>query len=339
MATIRDVAQRAGVSVQTVSNVLHEKAFVKPETQLRVRQVIEELNYHPSRVAQGMRRQSSQTIGFFVSDPSPRSLADPFHGEVMAGISDAARSYGYSLLIDRPEIDDELPAQNFLNPFLTRRVDAAVITLTGVTGRHAAIVDELVRAEVPFAILEQDAAGQNAYSVQGANYEGAHLATMTLLEQGHQRVAFLDSAQMWPAVDQRYRGYEAAMRERGFARQMQTLTSPNWTVEGGAVAMTRLLDSGKPRPTAVLAGNDVLAIGAMHAIRAKGLRIPGDVAVIGFDDFEFAHYVDPPLSTVRLPAYDMGRRAAEVLIDHLQGKAADERRIVLSTELILRQST
>lgn len=339
MTTIRDVALAAGVSIQTVSNVIHGKPVVRSDTELRVRQAIDQLNYHPNRVAQGLRQRASHTIGFLVSDTNPRSLTDPLHGQVMAGICDAARSHSYSLLIDTPAVDGNVSAERFLKPFRTRQIDAAVITLSGMVSRNEALLDELVRSNVLFAVLEQEIDGENAYSLQGANYEGAYTATKRLIERGHQRVAFIDSVQMWPAVELRLRGYHAAMHEHGLDDVVVTSASPDWTAEGGGVAMERLLapTSGE-RPTAILAGNDVLAVGAMYAIRLRGLRIPADIAVIGFDDFEFARYVDPALTTVRLPAYEMGRRAAELLIAHLEGSPAAERRIMLPTELIQRQS-
>jgi DNA-binding LacI/PurR family transcriptional regulator len=339
MTTIRDVAHEAGVSIQTVSNVIHGKPSVRPETQARVLDAIERLQYHPNRVAQGLRKRTSHTIGFLLSDPNPRSLTDPMHAEVIAGICDYARIQKYSLLIDTPVVDGDVSAERFLQLFRGQQIDAAVITLSGMVGRHDHLLERLVAAGVPFALLEQEIAGEHVYAVRSANYEGAFAATEHLIAAGHRRIAFIDSLQMWPAVELRLCGYAAAMKEHGLGRNLVTSSSPDWTAQGGAAAMDRLLDSPPmPRPTAVLAGNDILAVGALSTIRRRGLRIPADVAIIGFDDFEFTRYVDPTLTTVRLPAYEMGRRAAELLINHLTGKPAAERQIVLPTELIVRQS-
>lgn len=339
MATIRDVARLAGVSAQTVSNVLHGKTSVSPEIQARVIEAIERLKYYPSQAAQGLRQKASHTLGFLVFDPNPRALADPVHGEVIAGMCDVARANDYNLLVDTPSIKPDDPAEHFLRPFRSRRIDAAVITLSGNAYTHAAVLDELIAAGVLFALLEREISGDQAYSLRGANYVGARDATSELIARGHRTIAFIDSVQTWPAVDERLRGYKAAMHEAGQGRQIRVVSSPDWSAEGGASAMQGLLAGGpEQRPSALLAGNDLLAVGAMHAIRAAGLHIPHDVAIIGFDDFEFTRYVQPKLSTVRLPYYDMGRQASELLIRHLRHDPPDERRFILPTQLILRES-
>jgi DNA-binding LacI/PurR family transcriptional regulator len=343
MATIWDVAREAGVSPSTVSNVLHNRSVVKAETQERVRSAIDKLNFHPSRAAQGLRQQAARAIGFLVYDPNPRWPTDPLHAEVIAGLAQAASEHDYSLLLDRPNgANGQITARDFLQPFRASKIDAAVVALSGSAGSYQHVLDQLNAADVLFAVLEQDIQGECAYSIVSANEEGAYLATKKLIADQHHCVAFLDSAQTWPAIELRLRGYRAAMHEVGLEAQIITAASPDWTSAGGALAMRELMDrcvnAGRPCPSAVLAGNDVLAVGAMHALRERNLRVPQDVAVIGFDDFEFARYIDPPLTTVRLPAFDMGYRAAEILIEHIEGRPPAQRTIVLPTELIVRQS-
>lgn len=350
MATIWDVAREAGVSPSTVSNVLHNRPVVKPATRQRVLEAIEKLNFHPSRTAQGLRQQAARAIGFLVFDPNPRWPTDPLHAEVIAGMVEAASIHDYSVVLDRPPNvkmafdarNGHVAARELLQPFWTSKIDAAVVALSGVTGSYQHVLDALNAANVLFAVLEQDVEGDCAYSVMGANEEGAYAATKKLIADGHARVAFLDSEQMWPAIELRLRGYRRAMQEAGLEREVVTSPSPDWTSAGGATAMRALLDrcasEGRPWPSAVLAGNDVLAVGAMYVLRERGLRVPGDVAVIGFDDFEFARYVEPPLTTVRLPAFDMGYRAVEMLIRHLDGEPPAQRKLVLPTELIVRES-
>jgi DNA-binding LacI/PurR family transcriptional regulator len=340
VATIRDVAEEAGVSVQTVSNVLHGRSFVRPEIQARVRAAIERLDYQPNQAAQSMRRRSSQTLGLLVSDPNPRGLADPFYGEVLSGIAETARAHNFGLLIDLLPSDRPLQAADFLRPFQTRRVDAAIVFVHGGAADSASLLTDLARAQVLFAVLARHVPGDTVYSVLAADYDGAHSATRHLIDRGHRRIGFIDSAQRWPAVEDRLRGYRAAMQLAGFDASIAVFTSQDWTAEGGAEAVRRMLDQAPDaRPTALVAGSDVLAVGAIQALRAHGLRVPGDVAVCGFDDFEFARYTDPPLTTVRLPAFEMGRSAAALLLDHLRGQPAHEQRYVLPTELIVRQST
>lgn len=340
MATIRDVAAAAGVSVQTVSNVLHEREFVRPEIQLRVREAIAQLNYHPNQAAQSMRSRLIQTLGFLVSDPNPRGLADPFYGEVLSGISEATRAQGFGLLMEWLPSDRPLQAADFLRPFQTRRIDAAIIFVHGVASDEAHLLAELVQTDMLFAVLARTIPGELVYSVLAADYEGTYAATQHLIDQGHWRIAFINSEQRWPAVEERLRGYQAAMQHNQLAQHCAVWASPDWTSEGGALAVSRMLAiSPESRPTALVTGSDVLAVGAIQALKAHGLRVPTDVAVFGFDDFEFARYIDPPLSTVRMPAFEMGKHAAELLLKHLHRQPTVERLHILPTELVIRQST
>jgi DNA-binding LacI/PurR family transcriptional regulator len=342
MTTIWDVAREAGVSPSTVSNVIHGRPVVKPDTRQRVLEAIEKLNFHPSRVAQGLRQQSSRAVGFLVLDPNPRWPTDPLHAEVLAGMSEAATEHDYSLLLDRPSGNGCLTARELLQPFRSGQIDAAVVALAGTSASHQHVLEELNRADVLFAVLEREIEGRCAYSVMSANADGAHAATRKLIGDGHERIAFLDSEQMWPAIELRLSGYRRAMHEAGLGDRILVSSSPDWTSTGGATATRNLLErcdrEGQPYPTAILAGNDVLAVGAMHVLRERGLRVPANIAVIGFDDFEFARYVDPPLTTVRLPAHEMGKRAVEMLIRHIEGDPPTQRKLVLPTELVVRQS-
>ncbi|MDQ3248571.1 MAG: substrate-binding domain-containing protein, partial [Chloroflexota bacterium] len=247
------------------------------------------------------------------------------------------RAHNYSLQIEWLDSHQPLQASDFLKPFHTRQIDAAVFFLPGVAGQHHALLTQLVEADALFALIEQAAPGKTAYSLLVENYEGAYTATQHLLDAGHQRVAFLDSVQRWPNIDRRWQGYAAAMQAAGLAAQISTFSSPDWTAEGGAMAAEHLV-AQQPRATAVLAASDMLAVGAMAYFKQQGLRIPADMAIIGFDDWEFTRYLDPPLSTIQLPAQALGRQAAQLLIDHLEGRPAAERQVLLPTALVLRGS-
>ncbi len=338
MATIRDVAETASVSIQTVSNVLHGKARVRPEVQARVMQAIAQHNYRPSRAAQNMRSGQAQALGFIVSDPNPRGLADPFYGEVLTGLAEVARDHNYDVLIEWLPSDTPVRAADILSPFQTRRIDGAVIFLQGEQACDAELLGELTAAQALFVLLECNALGDAGYSVTAANHDGAFAATQHLISRGHRHIAFLDSVQRWPAVDERRRGYEDAMHAVKFGAHICPISSSDWTREGGAAAMTAMLADETDRPTAIVAATDLLAVGAIAAIKSHGLRVPEDIAVTGFDDFDFASFVEPPLTTVRLPAHDMGRRAADVLLACLSGRDVTRKQIVLPTELIVRKS-
>ena len=340
MSTIHDVAHASGVSIQTVSNVLHGKDFVRPEIQARVREAVAQLHYLPNRAAQRMRGQKSHTLGFVLSDPNPRGLADPFYGEVLSGIAEVARARNHDVLIEWLPSDQPIQPAQLLAPFKAQRIDAAVIFLHGVNACNTALLNALAEAQLPIAILECDVMGDRAFSVLSANRDGAYAATEHVIKAGHKRVAFVHSTQRWPSVDERWCGYEAAMTAHGLDKHIASFISPDWTAEGGAAAVQPLLSMGvRKRPTALVAASDLLAVGALRAMKAAGLRVPDDIAITGFDDFDFAQYVEPALTTVRLPVHEMGQQAATVLLDCLQGKATStSKRVVLPTQLIVRQS-
>ena len=340
MSTIHDVAHASGVSIQTVSNVMHGKDFVRPEIQARVREAMTQLHYQPNRAAQRMRGQKTHTLGFVLSDPNPRGLADPFYGEVLSGMAEVARARNHDVLIEWLPSDQPIQPDQVLAPFKAQRIDAAVIFLHGANAYNTHLLNALADANVPLVVLECDVMGDRAFSVLSANRDGAYAATEHVIKAGHKRIAFLHSAQRWPAVDERWRGYEAAMTAHGLDKNIAALISPDWTAVGGAAAVQPLLSLGvRRRPTALVAATDLLAVGALRTLKSAGLRVPEDIAITGFDDFDFAQYVEPALTTVRLPVHEMGQQAATVLLDCLQGKAqSTNRRVVLPTQLIVRQS-
>lgn len=332
--TIRDVARLAGVSVQTVSNVVNGRPLVSDATRLRVLRAVEELGYHPNSSARGLRRRRSENLGFLVVDPAQRFLADPFHDELLSGLGDALRERGYCLLIQAAKSADEAA----LAPILRgHRVDGAVVTLAGAAGTHRRYLDTLVASGLPFVLLEQRIDAPCAACVLGSNREGAFVAVEYLARKGHRRIGFISGDVTWPAVEERLAGYRAGLAAHGLDFDPRLLVTAPWTRAGGYAGMERLLARVRDL-TAVLCANDVLAVGAMQAARAHLLRVPEEMAVVGFDDFEFASYVEPPLTTVKLPGYEMGIRAAELLLAYLDTGRFPEREVIFPATFTVRAS-
>lgn len=338
MTTLKDVAERVGVSVQTVSNVVNGRDVVHPKTRTRILQALEELNYHPNLVARGLRHRRSQTLGFLVVDPSPRYLADPFHSEVVTGIGDVAREHGYGLLIQGMLLDEAAQPAEILHPFQQNRIDGAVVTLAGPPDLRRDYLEQCTGISQPFVLLEQKVNAPNAACILGENRRGVFEATEYLLHKGHACLSFLTGTVAWPAIEERMAGYQEALQVNGYNQAQGLITYCDWTSQAAFEATCELL-TAHPEVTAIIGANDVLAVGALQAVQSLGRTVPGDVALIGFDDFDFTQYVRPRLTTVRLPGYDMGRRAAELLLEYFQMGHFPSGEVLLPTRLIIRESS
>lgn len=314
---MRDVALRASVSVQSVSNVVNGRhSMVSAETRERIERAMAALDYHPDAGARSLRSGRARTLAFLVLDEHARFLADPLTDLMLAGVGDIARDRGYKVLIEaaRPAGRGE----QLLSAIEEKRADGACVLLSGAPAVRRRHVDRLRRLAVPFVLFDEPVADPRGVSVTAQNEEGAVRLVEHLVARGHERIAFIAAKIPWPVVEQRHRGYRRALEAAGL--------TPDPALErfegglgpaGGDEMVGRLLALERP-PTAVMATSDMLALGALSAARRAGLRVPADLAVTGFDDFEFAAYVDPPLTTVHVPAYEMGRQAAEALVDRIE---------------------
>jgi DNA-binding LacI/PurR family transcriptional regulator len=340
MPTMRDVAAAAGVSIQTVSNLVNGRGKMTEGTRVSVVEAMEQLGFHPNGTARGLRRQRTDNLGFLLVDPAQRYLADLFTMEVLAGLGDVARDRGFSLLIQPAK--DWRPAA-LMAPVLERRVDAVALWLSGSRYKRRETILAAANYGFPFLLLgeplPQSAKTRtlDASSVIATNERGAHELTTHLIRGGRRRFAFLTAKYMWPMIEQRLSGCRRALREHGIDEPPTTIRFGGWDPESGRAAADEVL-AQKPPPDALVCGNDVLAIGALRAAKEHGLRVPEDLAVVGFDDFELSAFVDPPLTTVALPGYEMGRQAAQLLIDRLEGGRFPTQLVELRTELRLRQS-
>lgn len=336
---MRDVAGQAGVSLQTVSNYVNGRFnLMSAETRERVGRELDRLGYWPNASARSLRAKRTMTLGFLVLDEGARFLADPMTDLIIAGIGDVARDNGYALLIQaaRPDPDD---TDRLFSPLLEDRVDGAFLFLSGAPSVRRRTIRRVDELGFSFVVFEQAPAGVPVVSVTAENRQGARQLTEHLLGRGHRRIAFVSTRTPWPMVEERLRGYREALSAASVVAPELEVTDGVWDPADGARMAERLLDLPEP-PTAIMCGNDLLALGALQAARIRGLRVPDDVAVTGFNDFEFAQFADPPLTTVRVPGYDLGRLGAESLIARLGGEEppAGGRRLTLPVELQLRGS-
>jgi LacI family transcriptional regulator len=330
--TIRDVAERAGVSMQTVSNVINDRPVTRPETRLRVEQAIRELGYERDALARALRLQRSDVLGFFIEDQSHLALKDPAHAALLTGMVEAARQrqYAVTVLVAAPEATDQVVSTLRQQ----QRVAGVFLSLQGAEGERRDLFERMAGLGMPTVIFEQHTDVPGVASVTSDNEEGGRSVARHLLGLGHRRLAMLTGATAWPGGERRFAGFVAETSLAGL--QVPLLRAEAWSVEAARAAARPLL-AGK-RPTAVFAANDVLAVGVLLAAQDRGLRVPEDISVAGFDDFDFATMVSPALTTVSVDFVQMGMWGAEVLITLAEGGHSPPS-VSLPSALVVRGST
>lgn len=334
--TLKDVAALAQVSSQTVSNVVNRRVDeMSPETRRRVEEAMRTLNYYPNSQARGLRSHKTDTLAFLLLDPDPRYLADPMTDLIISGVGAVARERGYMLLIHAGK-PDRLDTGLF-TPIHQNRVDGALLLLAGKPSLRRRYIDEVKRLTANFVVFEESD-DPDVATVIAANATGAYEIVRRLTDAGHRRIGFAATATSWPMIEQRFAGYQRALQDAGIGYDPAlTCFDGVWEAAEGGRLLEVLMTQQDP-PTALLAGNDLLAIGAIKALRQRGLRVPEDFAVAGFDDFAFAEHIDPPLTTVRIPGFDMGYAAARKLIDRIEGTDGSPPATVLPVEVKVRSS-
>jgi LacI family transcriptional regulator len=330
--TITDVAREASVAIMTVSRVVNGGSYVSPATEKRVRAAIRRLGYTPNEAARMLKGQRARMIGLVVPD-----LADSFFATCANAVQEVAGTHGYMTLIVTSGRSVETES-NEIAMMAARRI-AGLLIVPSRSGADKRL-RELQQAEIPLVALDRTLEGVDAGQVIVENAGGAEEAVRHLIAHGHRRVVCIGYDAKVYTIHQRILGYRRAMKEAGLKSEMWT----NLTTSAGTEALLRRLMSESDRPTALFTLNNVTTIHALQAVRAMQLRLPDDLAMIGFDDFELAPLLDTPLTAVRQPALELGRSAARMLFDmirHSRDGATDnkpERRIVLPTQLILRAS-
>jgi len=333
--TMKDIAKIAGVSVNTVSRALNDRPEINEETKRQIKEIAKKLNYIPNTIAASLASRKSKTIGLIIPD-----LCDPFFAKQARGVEDTARQNGYSvIIINTDEIPDH--EQEALNTLYGIRV--AGVILTSVFPAVERIKD-LQRKQIPLVLLNRFLRQIDTDYVINDNKQGAYAATKHLLNLGHQRIGIILGPQHITSVQDRFTGYRQALAEAGVElRKEYVVYGENLKPETGEEIAQQLLRLN-PRPTAIFAYCDSLAIGACAGVRKMGLAIPRDVALVGYDDIPYAALLEVPLTTVAQPAYEMGKTACEILIERIQserekgGSAAQTKHIVFKPELVVRKS-
>lgn len=329
--SIRDVAQRAGVSVGTVSNVLNNPAKVSPRAAQRVQVAIDELGYVRNDAARQLRAGSSSTIGLVVLD-----VRNPFFTDVARGAEDEAARHGLSVILGNSDENSEREA-GYLDLFEEQRVHGVLISPYGEVGPRLA----RLRSRGTPAVLVDRISSDGAFSsVSVDDFAGGHLAAQHLMDAGRRRLTFAGGPFGIRQVSDRYAGARAAVEaQAGATLEAIELTAPS-VLEGRRAGEEILSRTIKRRPDAVFAANDLVATGMLQALVMEGtMRVPHDIALIGFDDIDFASAAVVPLSSVRQPSQLIGRTAVQLLIEEAADPSLTPRQVVFQPELVVRNST
>jgi DNA-binding LacI/PurR family transcriptional regulator len=329
--TSADVARLAGVSRTTVSFVLNgrEDVAISSDTRRRVLQAAEDLGYHPNAPARQLAGGASLTLGLVLRQSAEQVASDALLPETLRGLATAARAADYRVIVE------PLPPGVGSYDDLLRSHWADGIVVSGPRGDDGAL-EALVDDGFP-VVVQGAVPGGHVPTVDVDNRMGARHAVDHLIARGHRRIGCITNAGLaYTAAAERVAGYRDALEAAGIAYDERLVVEGDFDAASGHAAAEALLDRA-PDLGAIFAASDVVAFGAIGAIRARGRRVPGDVSVIGFDDIALAAYSDPPLTTIRLPARDLGETAGRVLIDLIAGRPVEER-TVLATELVVRSS-
>jgi len=328
--TMQDIAKLAGVSKATVSRSIHSPHLVRPEKRERIRKIIESHHYVYDAIAGDLSRKRSSVIGLIIPTIKSSIFASSTHG-----IQEHARQNGFSILIGNSNYDSDSEAA-LVKLFQQRRV--AGLILTGVTTGVKDLLDELGRSGIPCVVTWESVENDSISYVGFDNFKAAFTMTEYLIRLKHRRIGLIIGPyHRVERVRLRLEGYRAALESHGIPFDPSLVMERGYTLMEGKEAMGRLL-SNPERPTAVFAASDVLAMGALAAARERGVRVPEEVSVAGFDDIDFAAYCVPPLTTIRVPAYEMGQLAVKVLLDLIRGDPGQVRQYCLDTDLIIRSS-
>ncbi len=326
--SIKDIARMARVSHPTVSRALQNSPLVNAATAAKIRKIAEAAGYRPSAVARGLVTRRTRTVGLVVT-----TVADPFAGEVACGIEQAANDHGYAVFLANSNADAECE-RKMVQAMAERRVDGIIVTSSRVGSDYLPMLAQL---NVPMVLVNDQYPGEFVHSVMIANEDGSRAATEHLIELGHRRIAYVGDRSGYQTETERLEGYKRALSAAGIEFDAKLAVHGDGRPEAAVEAMNGLLKLADPL-TAVCCYNDLTALGAMRAIWARGLRVPEDVSVTGFDDLFFAGYLEPPLTTVRQPMRRMGQIAMENLLKLMSGEDSVAQ-VKVDAELIVRGST
>ena len=324
--TIQQVAEKAGVSTATVSRVLNDSDLVSDELKNRVRQIIEELGYYPNRAARHLRAGYVRKVGVLFAD-----ISNPFFTSVLAGIEATLQQAEFVLVLGNSNEDPRIE-QMHLNAFLEEGVAGIIFAATTTSKTR---YEHVLKAGVPMLTIDRVIEGLKIDTITINNIDAAYQATTHLIDLGHKDVAFIGGLENMSTARYRQIGYLQAMKDAG--NLQPRIENGNFRQDGGYKAMQTMLNF-PPYPSAVLVANNLMTLGALQSIHERKLAIPKDIAIVGFDDMPWVTSLQPPLTVIAQPTFEMGRIAARLLLERIRMPDNPIQRVNLETQLIIRNS-
>jgi DNA-binding LacI/PurR family transcriptional regulator len=327
---IRDIANLAGVSTATVSHVLNNTRFVSEELKQKVREIIEHNGYTPNAHARNLASRQSRTFGLILSD-----LSNPFFPDLVKSIQECAIAEGYDVTMANTNYDPQRTLAS-VQRMLEQRVSGVAVMTSEM---DISLIGRLTAREVAMVFLDVGKVGPYVNNI-AVNYEkGIRAGVEHLLDLGHRRIAYISGPQALKSAQRRRLAFTKAMKRYESSLHTQpSVYEGDFKATGGRQAVAEILRQ-KPMPTAILAANDLMAMGALSELRKAGLRVPEDISVIGFDDISFAALTDPQLTTIALPREEIGRAAVEALLNTIKAPNHLGREYQITSHLIVREST
>jgi len=333
-ATLKDIARQVGVSVTTVSRALAGYDDVAAETRERILESAAALGYHPNLMARRLQKQRTDTLGFIMPTFGPR-FSDPFFSEFLAGIGNEAAAHGYDLLVSTHAPDSDREREAYQRAVRGGWVDGLIVVRTRENDER---IQTLCDHDFPFVAFGRTDCDCDFPFVDEDGDAGMRLLVQHLIDLGHRRIAFIAPPAGLMFGRYRLRSFQQTMADNGLPVSPDLIVEGDMTQRGGAEVVDTLLNLAE-RPSAVIAGNDLMAIGAINRIQQRGLRVGQDIAVAGFDDIPLSGYTTPPLTTVHQPIYEIGRRTCAMLIEIVNGRSPAQPHILLTPELVIRESS
>lgn len=328
--TIKDIARLAGVSTATVSKVINRKDHeITEATRKKVMSIVRQYNYVPNRIASSMVTKKTHTIGLIIPD-----ISNPFFPELARGVEDYASEFGYAVFLCNTD-NDALKEQSYLEKLQEKMVDGIIIAASDHQ-RH--VSKSLKGAQIPIVTVDRrinDFISQGA--VESNNLLGAYEAVSYLLTKGLNRVLHLSGPFNNKPSNERLQGYINALKDHNQEVKKEMILDGSFTLDWGYSGTLKAMDQGLQFDS-IFCGNDLIAFGAIQALKLKGLRVPQDISVIGFDDISLAGIINPPLTTVKQPNYQMGYESSKILIGIIEKHPPENTKLVLNTKLIIRDS-
>ncbi|WP_430790620.1 LacI family DNA-binding transcriptional regulator [Virgibacillus flavescens] len=325
MATIKDVAKLAGVAISTASYALNDSGKVSQSTRDKVVLAAKELNYQKNGFASDLKRTKTNTIALILSD-----LSGPYYSELIKGVQDVATANGYDLIACSSIGGPQSTAVKFLKE---KRVDGVIILAHNISDE---ITLESAREGFPLVVLDRKLKNEYVVHVEVDNLQGGYTATDYLIKKGHKQIAYISGPLNSHDNELRFEGFSNALKDNGLTYQSKWRLSGDFTREGGYRA-TKMLIAQRDIPEAIFYANDEMAIGGMQAFYEKGIRVPDDISIIGFDDIQLSEYVTPSLTTMKQPKYEAGALSMHLIFQMLSGEKVNHN-YKLATELVERKS-